>query len=156
MWIKINGEPLHTSSIKNISKIEKITTDNIINFFNRRNNDYDWFSEEFINQKVKMDLVYSYVISNNKSTGNVVNYLKNEDGTDNINHIIKSNFSMDSDKFLFTIYIEYVSYSGENNKIDIKHINSKIFDTIEEATEVHNNLISKLNEIEMSLINIEI
>ena len=63
---------------------------------------------------------------------------------------------MDSDKFLFTIYIEYVSYSGENNKIDIKHINSKIFDTIEEATEVHNNLISKLNEIEMSLINIEI
>ena len=156
MWIKINGEPLHTSSIKNISKIEKITTYNIINFFNRRNNDYDWFSEEFINQKVKMDLVYSYVISNNKSTGNVVNYLKNEDGTDNINHIIKSNFSMDSDKFLFTIYIEYVSYSGENNKIDIKHINSKIFDTIEEATEVHNNLISKLNEIEMSLINIEI
>jgi len=154
MWIKINGEPLHTSSIKNISKIEKITTDNIIKFFNC-NHDYNWFSGD-MNQKVKMNMVYNYVISNNKSTGNVVNYLKNEDGTNNIDHIIKSNFNMDSDKFLFTISIEYVSYSGENNKIDIKYMNSKIFDTIEEATEVHNNLISKLNVIEMSLINIEI
>ena len=155
MWIKINGIPLESSSIKNIGNIERITDDIIINYYNKNNN-YRFFYDDYIEETIKFKKICDHIFENNISTGNINNYLKNEDGTDNINHIIKSNFSMDSDKFLFTIYIEYVSYSGENNKIDIKHINSKIFDTIEEDTEVHNNLISKLNEIEMSLINIEI
>lgn len=157
MWIKINGEPLHTSSIKDISKVEIITSDKIIRFFiDRNDNNHSRYNTIDDNDSQKISKVYNYVLENNKSTGNINNYLQKVDGSYDYGHIIKSNFVMDSNKFIFTIVCEIIKYSEGKCYVHAKYIHSKVFDTIEEANEVHNNLLLKLNEIEMSLINIEI
>ena len=157
MWIKINGKPLHTSSIKDISNIDRITTEKLIYYYNfkKLRRHYSYCDGDRI-EDTKMKSVFNYVCNNNKSTGNIINYLKNEDGSNNTNNIIGSSFKMDSDKFMFSVSVEIVDHNSEKSNIRYDTLMSKVFDTIEEAEVVHNNLLTKLNEIEMSIINIEI
>ena len=155
MWIKINGIPLESSSIKNIGNIERITDDIIINYYNKNNN-YRFFYDDYIEETIKFKKICDHIFENNISTGNINNYLKNEDGSDDYSHIIKSNFKMNGDLFIFNLGYEKISYSEGKCNNHIINIYSKVFDTIDEAEESHNKLLSKLNEIEMSLINIEI
>ena len=110
MWIKINGLPIQVSSIKNISKIEQISEDMIIKYYNKSSRNR-FYSSDDISESSKIQYVNKYITSNNKSTGNVINYLKKEDGSDDYDHIIKSTFKLNCDIFIFYICAEEISYS---------------------------------------------
>jgi len=151
MWIKINDVPLHMSLIINISKIEKINSDNINQFFDRfrtfdLSNVRHRNSIDIVERGFKLERVYNH--SKQNSIGELCHYEKGNFPGEII--IKESNFKMNSDKYLFE-----VNYKKMNDD-EIYKISSEIYDTFEDAEKTQDFLLSKMNDIEMSVSNIKI
>jgi len=151
MWIKINDVPLHMSLILNVSKIEKITSDDINNFYDAYHK-FNLSDMRYRNSAdntelgLRLERVYKHAKQN--STGDLW-HIEKEELTENI--IRKnSNIKMDSDKFLFE-----VNYKKMNDD-EIYKISSEIYDTFEDSEKSQDFLLSKMNYIEMSVSNIKI
>jgi len=154
MWVKINGKPLESSKIKNISRLLKVTSEEINHWFNRHHSfsvPTGWGQDEKVG--VQLGLVYEHAHKN--STGNLHNYPLLPDGKYDykMENILPSTFEMDSDKYYFIVNLEGTSSGGHTFHDEIY---SSVYDSLEEADSTHNNLLSKLNEIEMNVVNIEI
>ena len=153
-------KPLYIQEYK-----KKYTNDNIIENNELYNDINTWYSRNhnhfriptgwgYDEEKgVELELVYDHARKNSTGKLDVWNTLEDGSIDYDYNHMLPSTFQMDSDKYYF--YVDLKSERPNGHYFPNK-MYSSVYDSFEEAELAHNNLLSKINELEMNVTNINI